>query len=178
MPIRDPHQTAGMLASGARILYLPCWIIAVGIMLQGYGDVGDGFSAGVIAALGVLLQGLALGADELDRMAVSRYAPVLTFVGLGMALLTVFLPLVFGEDLMTHWPGTGEQVLTFGVLEFITPVVFDLGVFLIVYGFCVSGVHAVAREEVRLLKLRERVRLARERRRREAEGQPTKGATE
>ncbi|HWV35645.1 MAG TPA: MnhB domain-containing protein [Thermomicrobiales bacterium] len=168
MPSRDPKATAGMLASGARILFLPCWVIAIGVMLQGYGDVGDGFSAGVIAALGVLLQGLAFGADELDRMAVSRYAPVLTFVGLGIALVTVFLPLVFGQDLMTHWPGMNHHAITFGSLEFITPVVFDIGVFLIVYGFCVGGVHAVAREEVRLIRMRERLRVQRERRRREA----------
>lgn len=178
MPIKDPERTAGLLASGARILYLPCWVIAIGIMLQGYGDVGDGFSAGVIAALGVLLQGLAFGADELDRMVVSRYAPAMTFVGLGIALLIVFLPLVFGQNLMTHWPGMNHHVVTFGVLEFTTPVPFDLGVFLIVYGFCVSGVHAVAREEVRLIRARERLRLARERRREEARQGVTEGAGE
>lgn len=178
MPIQDPTKTAGMLASGARILYLPCWVIAIGIMLQGYGDVGDGFSAGVIAALGVLLQGLAFGADELDRMAVSRYAPVMTFVGLGLALLTVFLPLVFGQNLMTHWPGMNEHVIRFGVLEFITPVAFDIGVFLIVYGFCVGGVHAVAREEIRLIRMRERLRLTRERRRQEIRQDATEGAGE
>lgn len=170
MPLRDPHKTAGMLASGARILLLPCWMIAIGIMLQGYGDIGDGFSAGVIAALGVLLQGLAFGAEELDRMPVSRYAPVMTFIGLAFALLTVFLPLVFGHDLMTHWPGMNHHAITFGKVEFITPVAFDIGVFLVVYGFCVGGVHAVAREEVRLIRMRERLRLMRERRRRDAEG--------
>lgn len=158
MPVIDPQKYAGLLASGARILLLPCWLIAFAVMLQGYSDVGDGFSAGVIAALGVLLQGLAFGAEELDRMTLSRIAPILSFVGLGVALLTVFLPLLFGEELMTHWPGINGEMHHFGILEFATPVLFDLGVFLVVYGFCVGGVHAIAREEVRQGKVRERVR--------------------
>jgi multisubunit Na+/H+ antiporter MnhB subunit len=161
MPMLDPRKHAGMLASGARILLLPCWVIALAIMLHGYADVGDGFSAGVIASLGVLLQGLAFGADELDRMTISRVAPALCFVGLGLALLTAFIPLVLGEDLFTHWPGIGGHPVHFGVLEFITPVVFDIGVFLIVYGFCVGGLHAISREEVRNAKMRDRARYLR-----------------
>lgn len=164
MPHVDPRKSAGMLASGARILLLPCWIVALAVMLQGYGDVGDGFSAGVIAALGVLLQGLAFGADELDRMLVSRIAPILSFVGLGIALFTAFVPLMFGQDLLTHWPGIEGQASHFGVLEFITPVAFDIGIFLIVYGFCVGGLHVVAREEIRQAKLRARLRNMRARR--------------
>lgn len=178
MPVRDPRKTAGMLASGARILLLPCWIVAIAIMLQGYGDVGDGFSAGVIAALGVLLQGLAFDAEELDRMPVSRYAPVMTFVGLGLALLTAFTPAVFGENLMTHSPGLGEHVITFGIVEFITPVIFDIGVFLIVYGFCVGSVHAIARQEIRQARLRERLRKARAKRIEANLPEPSEGAIE
>lgn len=164
MPQTDPRTHAGMLASGARILLIPCWIVSLAVMFQGYADVGDGFSAGVIAALGVLLQGLAFGADELDRMLVSRIAPILSFVGLGLALLTAFVPLMFGQDLLTHWPGIEGHAYRFGILEFITPVAFDIGVFLIVYGFCVGGLHAVAREEVRQAKLRARLRNMRARR--------------
>ena len=172
MPVINPQKYAGMLASGARILLLPCWIIALAVMLQGYADVGDGFSAGVIAALGVLLQGLAFGAEELDRMLISRIAPILCFVGLGLALLTAFIPLMLGQDLMTHSPGIDKSVVHFGVLEFITPVVFDIGVFLIVYGFCVGGLHAIAREEVRHAKLRNRVRALRIARHEEAHTEP------
>lgn len=173
MPMLDPQKNAGMLASGARILLLPCWIIALAVMLQGYADVGDGFSAGVIAALGVLLQGLAFGADELDRMLISRIAPVLSFVGLGIALLTAFIPLMLGKSLMTHAPGMDEPVIHFGILEFITPVAFDIGVFLIVYGFCVGGLHAVAREEARHAKLRNRLRAMRARRKQDIPTEPT-----
>lgn len=158
MPDRDPRQYAGILPAGARILLIPGWVLSIAIMLHGYADVGDGFSAGVIATLTVLLQALAFGADELDRMVISRYAPYLAFVGLFLALLVAFVPLLFGQNLFTHWPGVDREVIHFGVLEVMTPVVFDIGVFLMVYGFGVGSMHALAREEVRQAKARGRAR--------------------
>jgi multisubunit Na+/H+ antiporter MnhB subunit len=158
MPLRDKGRAAGMLQSAARILLVPGWALAIGIMLKGYVDIGDGFSAGVIAALVVLLQGLAFGADELDRLAVARYAPVIAFAGLGLVLAVAFTPLLFGDPLFMHWPRINDYAFHFGVLEFITPVLFDIGVFLIVYGFAVGAFHAVARAEVRQARLRERAR--------------------
>lgn len=158
MPARDPSKFAGLLPSGARLLLVPGLVISLAIVLHGYQDVGDGFSAGVIAALVVLLQGLAFGADELDRMLLSRIAPILAFVGLFLSLLTAFIPLMLGDPLFTHRPGINEDVIHFGVLEFITPVVFDIGIYLLVYGFCVGALHAIAREEVRHSRVRRRTR--------------------
>ena len=163
MPMQDYRRSAGMLQTGARILLVPGCVIAIAIMIKGYADVGDGFSAGVIAALAVLLQGLAFGSSELDRLAVVRLAPGGAFVGLGLALTTVFVPPLFGEPIFRHWPPAGEQVTHFGALEFITPVLFDVGVFLIVYGFCVGAVHAIAREQERQRKDRSRIVAAHER---------------
>lgn len=161
MPQVPQRPNAGMLQSAARILLIPSWLIAFALTFKGYVDVGDGFSGGVIASLGVLLQGLAFGADELDRIWASRMAPYATFLGLFIALSTAFGPVLFGNPIFLHWPGFMAEVVHFGVLEFITPVLFDLGVFLVVYGFCVGGVHAIAREEVRNAKVRGRGRLPR-----------------
>lgn len=158
MPHAKKRVNAGMLQAAARILLVPGWVIAIGMMLKGYVDIGDGFSGGVIAALVVLLQGLAFGADELDRIPASRYAPVVSFAGLALVLVVAFTPLLFGEAMFTHWPRINEKAYHFGALEFITPVLFDIGVFMIVYGFSVGTVTAVARAEVRQARLRERAR--------------------
>lgn len=166
MPAKKTRVNAGMLQAAARILLLPGWVIAIAIMLKGYVDIGDGFSAGVIAALVMLLQGLAFGSDELDRMPASRYAPVISFLGLGLVLVVAFAPLLFGKPMFTHWPPINEKAYHFGALEFITPVLFDVGVFMIVYGFSVGALNAVARTEVRQARLRER---ARQQRRRDVE---------
>jgi multisubunit Na+/H+ antiporter MnhB subunit len=158
MPQIQARRNAGMLQSAARILLVPGWVISIALLLKGYVDIGDGFSAGVIAALVMLLQGLAFGADELERIPLIRYAPVLTFVGLALVLVTAFTPLLFGEPLFRHWPPIGEKAVHFGVLEFITPVLFDFGVFFVVYGFSVGALTAVARAETRQARLRERAR--------------------
>jgi multisubunit Na+/H+ antiporter MnhB subunit len=169
MPLtdKDKRRNAGLLQTAARLLLVPGFLIAIGNTLKGYVDIGDGFSGGVIAGLVVLLQGLAFGADELDRIPIARYAPVLSFAGLALALSTAFGPLLFGEELFSHWPPINEDVVHFGILEFITPVLFDIGVFLVVYGFAVGAVTAVARAEVRQARLRER---ARQQRRHDVEG--------
>jgi multisubunit Na+/H+ antiporter MnhB subunit len=161
MPMQHYRTHAGMLQSAARILLVPSFVVAIAIMFKGYADVGDGFSAGVIAALGALLQGLAFGAEELDRIPVIRYASVGTFIGLTLALCVAFVPVLMGEPIFLHWPRAGDEAEHFGVLEFITPVLFDIGVFLVVYGFCVGAVHAIAREQVRQMRVRERARKAR-----------------
>ena len=156
MPMKDYRRSAGMLQSGARILLVPTYLVALAVMFKGYADVGDGFSAGVIAALGALLQGLAFGAEELDRIPLIRYASVGAFIGLPLALGVAFVPVLFGHPIFLHWPRAGEEVAHFGILEFITPVLFDIGVFLIVYGFCVGAVHAIAREQERQVRDRQR----------------------
>lgn len=161
MPDRPPQKpiiVGGMLQTGARILLVPGWIVAIAMTLKGYVDIGDGFSGGVVAALVVLLQGLAFGAEELEKMTLARLAPVLAFIGLAMAYAVAFVPVFFGYPIMTHFPQMNQDVVHFGALEFITPVIFDIGVFLVVYGFCVGAMMAVARAETRHKRIVQRMR--------------------
>ena len=150
-----PH---GLIKSGARVILVPGWVLAIAFLLKGYADIGDGFAAGVIAALVVILQGLAFGAEELERIRVARMAPLLCFVGLALAYAVAFVPTLFGYPILTHFPRMNEHVVHFGPLEFITSVVFDIAVFLVVYGFCVGSVVTVARAEQRHKRLQKRAR--------------------
>ncbi len=133
----------------ARILLIPIFVVAIGIMIKGYVDIGDGFSAGVIASLGVALQVMVFGPEELTRLPVIQRAPKGTFLGLLIALLTAFVPAVRGQPLMTHWPPAGEKAIHFGTVEFITAVAFDVGVFLVVFGFGVGVTATLARAQER-----------------------------
>lgn len=144
----------------ARLLLLPIFIVALGMLVKGYADPGDGFSAGVIAALGVALQIFVFGPSELERLPIVKYAPFGAFAGLVLALLTAFVPAFTGKSLFTHSPAAGEKALRFGTLEFITAVAFDVGVFLIVFGFCVGVIGAIARAEERLIAAESRRRPA------------------
>lgn len=128
----------------ARLLLLPTFMIALAVMIKGYAETGDGFAAGVIAALGVLLQYVALGAETIERTAVVKHAATGAVVGLLIALLVAFLPLLRGEPVLTHWPPPDASVVHLGSLELITAVLFDVGVFLIVFGFSVGVIGTIA----------------------------------
>lgn len=160
MPGQQPEKPVlgGMIQSMARLLLLPGWIIALSLMFKGYVDIGDGFSAGVIAALVVVIQGLAFGAEEMEQMVLARMAPIMAFTGLAIAYAVAFVPVLFGKPIMSHWPEMNESVAHFGVLEFITPVLFDVAVFMVVYGFCVGGMMAISRAELRHQRLIRRAR--------------------
>jgi len=129
----------------ARLLLLPALIVAAGILVKGYAESGDGFSAGVVAALGVLLQYLAFGREEAEKLPVVRYAVPLAFVGLLASIGVAAVPLLFGDAILTHYPPSGSKVVYLGTLELITAVLFDVGVFLLVFGFAVGTVAVFVR---------------------------------
>jgi multisubunit Na+/H+ antiporter MnhB subunit len=133
----------------ARALFLPSLMVAAGVMVKGYVSTGDGFAAGVIAALAVLLQVIVFGIDEAERQFPLRIAPVIAFAGLGLGLVIAFIPVFLGKPIMTHFPGPGEAVIHLGTLELLTAVAFDVGVFLLVFGFSVSAITIIARLQVR-----------------------------
>jgi multicomponent Na+:H+ antiporter subunit A len=136
----------------ARLLFLPTLLVAAAILVKGFAQTGDGFSAGVVAALGVLLLYLAIGREEAEKLAPVRYAPVVAFAGLLVSLGLAAVPLFMGEPVLTHYPTpSGSEPVYLGTVELITPVLFDAGIFFLVFGFAVGVVsffaRAIAREQ-------------------------------
>ncbi len=153
---RPPEETSQPAArvvtrAIARLLYLPTLLVAAAILVKGFVETGDGFSAGVVGALGVLLRYLAFGHEEAKRLLPVRYATAVAFAGLLVALSVAAAPLFFGEAVLTHRPPPGTEPVHLGTLELMTAVLFDFGVFLLVFGFAVGVVsffaRAIAREE-------------------------------
>ena len=128
----------------ARMLLLPIFMVAAAILVKGYAEVGDGFGAGIIATLGVLLQYTALGRDEARALPPVRVAPAIGLTGLIIALLVAFTPVLRGEAIMTHSPPPGAAVIHLGTIELLTAVAFDVGVFLLVFGFAVGAIDLIA----------------------------------
>ncbi len=123
----------------------PAVMVAAAIIVKGYSDVGDGFSAGVIVALAIALRYVTLGTQRAERsLPVLRHAPVIAAGGLLLALAVGFLPVAAGDPPFTHRPGPGEDVVAIGTLELNTAVAFDLGVFLLVTSALVILLHALA----------------------------------
>jgi len=128
----------------ARLLLAPVLIVALAILVKGYVDVGDGFAAGVVAALGVLLQVVAFGRERARRVLPLHRGPQVAVAGLGVAVAVAVVPALLGGALLEHAPPPGAEVITVGTLELITAVVFDIGVFLLVLGASVGILDAVA----------------------------------
>jgi hypothetical protein len=70
-------------------------------------------------------------------------------MGLALALAVALVPVLRGLPILTHWPPPGAPVVHFGTIETITAVLFDIGVFLLVVGFSVTGLSLLARAEDR-----------------------------
>jgi multicomponent Na+:H+ antiporter subunit B len=129
----------------ARLLLAPSVVVALAIMVKGYSDVGDGFSAGVIVALAVSLQYVAFGPRRVEAsLPVLKFAPAVAVSGLVLALAVGFLPVARGAPPFTHWPPPGTSPIRIGTLELMTAVVFDVGVFLLVVGVLVTLLHQLA----------------------------------
>lgn len=127
-------------------LLAPAIMVAAALIVKGYGDVGDGFSAGVIVALAIAMRYVTQGPGRTEReLPVLRYAPAVATAGLLIALAVGFFPVAWGDPPFTHLPRPGEPVFELGTLELVTAVAFDLGVFLLVSGVLVVLVHHLAR---------------------------------
>jgi multicomponent Na+:H+ antiporter subunit B len=124
----------------------PALMLAAALIVRGYADVGDGFSAGVIVALAVSLRYVALGVEEAERgLPILRRAPIAVAAGLLIALASGFFSVALGDPPFTHQPPPGAHVVEIGMLELITAVAFDIGVLLLVVGALVVLVHHLAR---------------------------------
>jgi multicomponent Na+:H+ antiporter subunit B len=124
----------------------PALMLAAALIVRGYADVGDGFSAGVIVALAVALRYVALGVEEAERgLPILRRAPIAVAVGLLIALASGFFSVALSDPPFTHQPAPGGHVIKIGMLELITAVAFDVGVMLLVVGALVVLVHHLAR---------------------------------
>jgi multisubunit Na+/H+ antiporter MnhB subunit len=133
----------------ARLLLPAALVTAVAILVKGYAHVGDGFAAGTVAAIGVVLQYLAFGHASVERLLPVSRAPASVVAGLLLALAVAFAPLAAGGPPLAHRPAPGAEVIHLGTLELHTAMAFDAGVFLIVLGFVVGAVRAIARTRER-----------------------------
>lgn len=128
----------------ARGLLAPTLVVATAVLVKGYADVGDGFAAGIVAALGILLQFLAFGRDEVTAALPIHRAAAVALSGLAIGVAVLTLPMLLGGAPLEHWPPPGEEPIHTGSLELISAVAFDVGVFLLVLGSAVAIIDALA----------------------------------
>jgi multicomponent Na+:H+ antiporter subunit B len=119
-----------ILRTAARLLLVLMLTLAVFILLRGHNEPGGGFIGGLLAAGGVAIHQLSCGVEKARGLL--RIEPrTLAGLGLLVALAGATVPLFGGRVLFAgvwaSWeiPGIGKVG---------TPLLFDLGVFLLVIG--------------------------------------------
>lgn len=120
-------------------------LFSVFLLLRGHNLPGGGFAGGLVAASAIVLQRLAGDATTSRRLL--RVQPqVLLPIGLGLALASGLVPLVWGQPFMTsrfvHITLPGGAALELGL-----PTLFDLGVYVVVLGVVLLAILSLAEEE-------------------------------
>ena len=106
-------------------------VFSVFVMLRGHNEPGGGFIGGLIAASALTIYGMAMGADA-ARDALRVHPLSIAGFGLALAALAGILSLAFDVPFLTGlWASLplGEADVTIS-----TPMVFDIGVYLVVFG--------------------------------------------
>jgi monovalent cation:proton antiporter len=121
-----------ILTTVTRLVFFVVLLFSLYLLLRGHNSPGGGFIAGVMTALGILLQSIA--SDLRYVRLVLRVEPrVLAGIGLMISLTTGLVPMLLGYPFLTstfghvHVPGLGE-------VEIASAFFFDLGVYCVVVG--------------------------------------------
>ncbi len=106
-------------------------LFSIFVLLRGHNQPGGGFIGGLIAASALAIFGIACGVDSV-RKAIVVHPMAISGAGLLLAALSGMMSFFRGQALLT------SQWLTvdlFGVeIALSTPLVFDIGVYLVVVG--------------------------------------------
>lgn len=139
-------MTSLILATATRVLLPLLLIFSLFLLLRGHNEPGGGFVGGLVAAAAFGLYAVSYGPAGARQ--VLRVEPrMLVGAGLLVAGLAGLPALVMGDPFLTGlWDGSVDL---FGVLElgFGTPVVFDIGVYMVVLGVTISIILALVEEE-------------------------------
>ena len=119
-----------ILRTAARFLLVLLLVLSIFVLLRGHNEPGGGFIGGLLAAGGVAIYQLACGVGRARRLL--RVDPralagsgLLVALASGVLALTDGLPFLTGLWAVREIPGVGKLG---------TPLLFDIGVFLLVIG--------------------------------------------
>lgn len=126
-----------------RVVFFLVNMVALYLLLRGHNWPGGGFIAGLASASSLILLSLALGVAAMPR--ILRFDPVrLAAAGLLVAALTGAAPLLAGRPFLEHFHTHLHGVPLLGDVHVGTPLLFDLGVYLLVVGIACKLIFVLA----------------------------------
>lgn len=138
-------MTSLILRTTARYLTPLLLLFSVFLFWRGHNQPGGGFAGGLVAAVPFVIFSIAFGSAEARRV-LHVETHVLIATGLLTALVSGVLSLFAGEAFLTSAWGT-LRLPGFPSLDLGTPVLFDLGVYLLVIGVTLSIIFALEETE-------------------------------
>ncbi len=116
----------------ARPLYVVILLASLVVLLRGHNEPGGGFIAGLVAVSASVLWALAHGPAAAEARLPFRSPLILSAVGVALGAIAGLPALLLGDAFLTHlW---GAIPLGFTEIEVSTVLVFDVGVYLCVWG--------------------------------------------
>lgn len=132
-----------ILRTTARLLMALLLLLSVFLLLRGHNEPGGGFIGGLVGASAFLLYALACDTGEARR--ILRVDPAtLIPSGFAVALVSGLFAWLAGKPLLTGlWDKTPIPVI--GKLG--TPLLFDIGVYLVVIGFVLTIIFNLSEDD-------------------------------
>lgn len=149
-----------ILRAVAAFLFFLINVFAVYLLLRGHNLPGGGFIGGLGSALSFILLCLAFGVERTQQ--VLRFDPLrIATAGVALALLTALAPVAFGLPFLKHAHLEFDAPFL-GHIAVGTPLLFDIGVFLVVVGVSTKLIFVLVRSSSGLVALgsHERARYA------------------
>ena len=132
----------------ARAMMPVLLLFSLTLMLRGHNQPGGGFVGGLVASSSIILMTLAYGPDQVrEKLRIDFLRSIL--VGLTLAVISGIVGLIMGiafQDALWWKP----LIRGIGRLELGTPLLFDIGVYIVVFSVTSSIVMAMAEEGERL----------------------------
>lgn len=122
-----------LLRAALKPIFIAQFILSLYLLLRGHNLPGGGFCGGLLAAASFALAGLAFDVSHARRTL--RISPfTLMSLGLGLAILSGAVGVYSGAPYMTGvWNGS-LWLPGIGSVKLGTPLIFDVGVYLVVLG--------------------------------------------
>lgn len=138
-------MTSMILRTTARYLTPLLLIFSVFLFWRGHNQPGGGFAAGLVAAVPFTIFSIAFGVAEARRV-LHIETHVLIATGLLTALTSGVLSMLAGDSFLTSmWKDV--DLPGYPLIHLGTPLLFDLGVYLLVIGVTLSIIFALEETE-------------------------------
>lgn len=117
-------------------------VFAIYLLFRGHNLPGGGFIAGVCSAVSLILLGFAIGLPRLSELL--RVEPlVVSAVGLIIAVIPAIFPLLLGKPFFYQYHLKYEEVPFIGTFYFGSPLIFDIGVYLVVVSVVAKAIFLI-----------------------------------